>query len=110
MRPRHALLVPLLAACLLAPPAEAAFPNGFVWGTAISAFQTEMGGDPASNDTGSDWWVWAHDATNIANHKVSGELPEDGPGFWDDFRTQVRRRARRELASNALRLSIDWSR
>ena len=42
------------------------FPPGFLWGTAISGFQTEAGGVPANGDTGSDWWVWAHDPTNIA--------------------------------------------
>ena len=98
------------ATCVLAPRAYAAFPNGFLWGTAIAAFQTEMGGRPTSNDTGSDWWVWAHDAANIAAHRVSGDLPEDGPGFWDGFRAQIRRDARRGLANNALRVSIDWSR
>lgn len=110
MRPSLVRLVPLLGACLLATRADAAFPDGFLWGTAISGFQTEMGDTPASNDTGSDWWVWAHDADNITAHRVSGDLPEDGPGFYDQFRTQVRRYARRGLASNALRLSIEWSR
>ena len=110
MRPGLVFLVPLLAASLLAARAEAAFPNGFLWGTAISAFQTEMGGDPASNDTNSDWWVWAHDPDNIADNHVSGDLPEDGPGFYDDFRIQIQRQARRGLGSNALRISIDWSR
>jgi beta-glucosidase/6-phospho-beta-glucosidase/beta-galactosidase len=109
MRPSLVLL-PLLGICLLAPPARAAFPDGFLWGTAISGFQVEMGGDPAGNDTGSDWWVWAHDADNIAAHKVSGDLPEDGPAFWDDYRTHIRRYARRGLSSNALRVSIEWSR
>ena len=108
MRPR--LLVPLLGVCLLAPRADAAFPDGFLWGTAISAFQTEMGDDPAGNDTASDWWGWTHDADNIADNRVSGDLPEDGPGFYDEFRTHIRRHARRGLASNALRLSIEWSR
>ena len=106
---RPGFVVPLLALCLAAP-ARADFPPGFLWGTAISAFQTEMGDDPASNDTGSDWWVWTHDADNIAGNKVSGDLPEDAGGFWDRYRRQARRYARRGLSSNALRLSIEWSR
>jgi beta-glucosidase/6-phospho-beta-glucosidase/beta-galactosidase len=110
MRPRLALLVPLLGASLLAAPAHAAFPDGFLWGTAISAFQTEMGADPASNDMNSDWWVWAHDADNIADNHVSGDFPEDGPGLYDSYRQQIRRYARRQLGTNALRLSIEWSR
>lgn len=100
----------LLVAALLASPARAAFPDGFLWGTAISAFQTEMGGDPAHADANTDWWVWTHDPDNIAANRVSGDLPEDGPGFWDDFRLHIRRYARRGLASNAMRVSIEWSR
>ena len=110
MRPGLTLLVPLLGASLLAARADAAFPDGFLWGTAISAFQTEMGADPASNDTNSDWWVWAHDTDNIDDNHVSGDLPEDGPGLYDSYRRVFRRYARRGLASNALRLSIEWSR
>lgn len=105
-----ALLVPLLGICLFAAPARAAFPDGFLWGTATSAFQTEMGDDPASNDMGSDWWVWSHDATNIAGNKVSGDLPEDGPGLYDRYRKVFRRNAHKALGSNALRVSIEWSR
>jgi beta-glucosidase/6-phospho-beta-glucosidase/beta-galactosidase len=107
---RPGFVVPLLALCLAAP-ARADFPPGFLWGTAISGFQTEMGGDPSGNDTGSDWWVWAHDPDNIDDNKVSGDFPEaGGPRFWDDFRSQIRRQAKRGLANNALRVSIEWSR
>src|SRR6185503_10071052 len=102
---RPGLVVPLLV-CLCASVARADFPNGFLWGTAISGFQTEMGGDPAGNDTQSDWWVWAHDPDNIAGNKVSGDLPENGsPRFWDEYRTMIRRYAKRGLAGNAIRVS-----
>ena len=50
----------------------APFPDGFLWGTAISAFQSEMGVG-APNDTNTDWWVWAHDATNIVVTVTSGK-------------------------------------
>ena len=109
MRPGH--VVSLLGVCLCASVARADFPNGFLWGTAISGFQTEMGGDPAGNDTQSDWWVWAHDPDNIAGNKVSGDLPENGsPRFWDEYRTIIRRYARRGLSTDAIRVSIEWSR
>ncbi len=43
-----------LPACLLgARAATAAFPAGFLWGTAIAGFQTEMGGLAAHEDTPS---------------------------------------------------------
>jgi beta-glucosidase/6-phospho-beta-glucosidase/beta-galactosidase len=110
MRARRGVL--LLAVLLAAPRVHAqareAFPRGFLWGTAISAFQSEMGVG-APEDTGTDWWVWVHDAANIASHRVSGDLPENGPGFYDLYAGDTRL-ARRRLHSNALRLSIEWSR
>lgn len=83
------------------------FPEGFLWGTAISSFQAEMGrGEPTS---ASDWWTWVHDAVNISSGRVSGELPEDGPGFWELYPGDLRL-AKEELGNNAVRLSIDWAR
>src|SRR5205085_2129411 len=84
------------------------FPPGFLWGTAISGFQSEMG-LAAPTDQGSDWWVWAHDPSNVSNHVVSGDEPETGPDFWDRFDDDARL-AQRHLGSNAFRLSIEWSR
>ena len=103
------LLLVLALVATLACAARAAFPPGFLWGTAISGFQTEMGGKPGHNDPSSDWWVWAHDPDNISQHRVSGDLPEAGPAFYDKFRAQSRK-ARSGLRSNTLRLSIEWSR
>src|SRR5262245_6255643 len=108
---RRACVVLLLLACTAtARAAHVAqpFPPGFLWGTAIAGFQSEMGvGSP--NDTNTDWWVWAHDAANIASGRVSGDLPENGPAFYDRFETDARL-AKRRLRNNALRLSIEWSR
>lgn len=104
-------LVIALGCCLLLLPsaARADFPAGFLWGTAISGFQTEAGGTPANGNPSSDWWVWAHDATNIGNAWVSGDLPENGPGFYDRYASDIKL-ARKRLRSNAFRLGIEWSR
>lgn len=84
------------------------FPPGFLWGTAISGFQSDMGlGAP--NDTNTDWWVWVRDPQNLVQGRVSGDLPETGPGFWNRFDADARL-ARRGLRSNALRMGIEWSR
>jgi len=108
--PRTVVLV--LSVALLAAPADAAkvrrFPKRFLWGTAISAFQSEMGVG-APNDTGTDWWVWVRDPTNLASHRVSGDLPEQGPGFYRLFAGDAKL-AHNKLHNNALRLSIEWSR
>jgi len=85
------------------------FPQGFLWGTAISAFQTEMGANPASVDPNTDWFVWVHDPDNLANGIVSGDLPEDGPGFFDRYQLLIPI-VTRKLRNNSLRLSVEWSR
>ncbi len=104
----------LLAAALLIATSRpgAAFPTGFLWGTAISGFQTDMGGNPADDDQRSDWWVWVHDGDNISNGRVSGDEPEApaGPAFYDHYRVDLRRGARTGLRSNAFRLGVEWSR
>ena len=97
------------AVLLTSVSARAEFPTGFLWGTAISGFQTEAGGVPANGDASSDWWVWAHDATNITAGHVSGDLPENGPGFYDRYAGDIKL-ARKRLRSNAIRLGIEWSR
>lgn len=83
------------------------FPEGFLWGTATAAFQIEMGRGEV--DPNSDWYVWAHDEDNIRNGLVSGDLPENGPGFWELYPEDLKR-AKEELGNNAFRMSIDWSR
>ena len=83
------------------------FPKGFLWGTSTSSFQIEMGaGQPSVN---SDWWVWVHDKDNIEEGNASGIFPENGPGFWELYKEDLKK-ARDELCNNAIRLSIDWSR
>jgi beta-galactosidase len=99
-----------LLVALIAPPAGAAdeFPGGFLWGTAISGFQTEAGRGH-NLDPASDWYVWTHDPANIADDIVSGDLPEDGPGHWQRFRRDLDLVAE-DLGNNAFRFSIEWSR
>jgi beta-galactosidase len=83
------------------------FTDGFLWGTAISAFQVEMGlGEPSPH---SDWYAWVHDQDNVKAGRVSGDRPEDGPGFWELYEGDLRL-AREELGNNAIRLSLDWAR
>ncbi len=83
------------------------FPEGFLWGTAISSFQVEMGrGEPS---TYTDWYTWVYDEDNIAAGRVSGDRPEEGPGFWELYPLDLRL-AKEGLANNAIRLSIDWGR
>jgi beta-glucosidase/6-phospho-beta-glucosidase/beta-galactosidase len=84
------------------------FPNGFQWGTAISGFQSDMGVG-APNDEGTDWWVWVRDPANVAAGRVSGDVPESGPGFWALFEKDAKL-VRKKLHGNAFRMGIEWSR
>ena len=83
------------------------FPEGFLWGAATAAIQVEMG--RGEIDPNSDWFIWARDEDNIRNSLVSGDLPENGPGFWELYPKDLQL-VKEGLGNNAFRLSIDWSR
>ncbi|MBI5106685.1 MAG: glycoside hydrolase family 1 protein [Solirubrobacterales bacterium] len=105
---RPVLLV--LALLLLPAPALAAdgterFPDGFLWGTAIAGFQTEMGPHGQDADRRSDWWAWTHSG----DPRLSKDRPERGPGHWRRYRDDVRLAAR-GLGANAYRFGVEWSR
>ena len=85
---------------------KAKFPEDFVWGTAISAFQTEMGVSKEADFAGTDWYQWTHSPEIIEKHLVSGDLPEKGVGFWDLYEEDMK--MAKELGTNAIRLSIEW--
>jgi len=98
------------------PPEGLAFPKGFVFGTAIAGFQSDMGCPTLSaaicTDTRSDWYVFttAEETVSDASSFLSGEDPAKvGPGFWELYKEDIRR-ADEELHNQALRLSIEWSR
>ena len=104
-------LILLVAGLALSVPGAAAkqkFPKRFLWGTAIAGFQTEAGKGKHA-DPHSDWFEWTHDATNIADGTVSGDLPEDGPGHYRRFKGDLKLAAK-ELHNDAFRFSVEWPR
>jgi beta-galactosidase len=82
------------------------FPKNFKFGFSISGFQSEMG--VSDEDPNSDWWKWVHDKANIATGIVSGDLPENGIGYWDLYKRY--HALAKELLVNTARLGIEWSR
>jgi beta-galactosidase len=84
------------------------FPKRFQWGVATAGFQVEMGRGH-DVDRGSDWWTWARDPKNVQKGVVSGDLPENGPGFFAKYRRDVDLAAH-DLHLKAFRLGIEWSR
>jgi beta-galactosidase len=87
---------------------KARFPEDFLWGTAISAFQTEMGVSKEADFSGTDWYQWTHSPEIIGKHLLSGDLPEKGDGFWDLYEDDMKRA--KDLGTNSIRLSIEWGR
>ncbi len=84
------------------------FPKDFVWGTAISAFQTEMGSSEASKFEKTDWFEWANSEQIINERLVSGDRPQEGDGFWDLYTEDLQ--LAKSLGNNAIRMSIEWAR
>jgi len=84
------------------------FPSDFIWGTAISAFQNEMGSSKQSIYEGTDWYQWSNNKEIIEKGLVSGDKPQDGDGFWDLYKEDMK--LARALGTNAIRMSIEWGR
>jgi len=84
------------------------FPEGFLWGTSMAAFQYEMGASAEAVDDKSDWYVWLHDPKNVRSGLVSGDVPELGPGYWDLYEKD--HTWAEQLGLNAWRTNPDWSR
>ncbi|MFN4046510.1 MAG: beta-galactosidase BgaS, partial [Acidilobaceae archaeon] len=83
------------------------FPRDFLFGFSESGFQFEMG-FRGSEDPNSDWWVWVHDFENVISGVVSGDLPEDGVGYWDLYPADHGMAAK--LGMNCARIGVEWSR
>jgi beta-glucosidase len=71
------------------------FPKGFLWGTAISAYQTE------GNNFDSDWWQWEQEG----RAKEKSGLASN---YWNQWRGDHKLLS--ELGVKTFRLSLEWSR
>lgn len=81
-------------------------PKGFLFGFSTAGFQHEMG--LPGSEYESDWFRWVHDPENILAGIVSGDLPENGPGYWDLYRED--HELARGLGMNTARIGIEWAR
>jgi beta-glucosidase/6-phospho-beta-glucosidase/beta-galactosidase len=94
--------------------AKASFPSDFLWGTATSGFQVDMGCPTWTvaecDDPASDWYQWVTDQGIItsSNLFVSGEPVSAGPGMWELFESDVEQMAADGMT--AYRFSLEWSR
>lgn len=84
-------------------------------GAAIAGFQVDMGCPTVAaarcEDRASDWYQWITTSRIESNPVLfmSGDAPSKGPGFYELYQADMDL-AQKELGSNALRLSIEWSR
>jgi beta-glucosidase/6-phospho-beta-glucosidase/beta-galactosidase len=114
-----AIAITLLAACASkdeAKPVTYRFPKTFLFGAATAGYQVDMGcptlPETECADKNSDWYQFATNATVVADKfaHLSGQDPAvTGPGHWELYAEDFDR-AKHEVGSNALRMSLEWSR
>ena len=91
------------------------FPKDFLFGTALSGFQVDMGCPTVATseceDRNSDWYAFMTSPWTLNDPllHLTKEAPGAGPGFYELYRDDLKR-AKSELGSNAVRISIEWSR
>jgi beta-galactosidase len=99
---------------LCAGCASDGFPEDFLFGAAISGFQTEMGcpSIPAGDceDRRSDWYQFITSTVTVSRESnlLIGHPPSMGPGYYELWREDLDRA--KALGLNAFRFGIEWSR
>ncbi len=71
------------------------FPENFLWGAAISSYQTE------GNNFNSDWWEWEQKGKTKDKSGIACD-------YWNRWREDHQLLSK--LGVNAFRLSLEWSR
>lgn len=92
------------------------FGRDFLFGVATAGFQVEMGcpglAEEVCADRGSDWYAYVTDAA-VRERGVTkiygGDPVRTGPGHWELYAADYDLAAE-ELANNAFRMSLEWSR
>ena len=96
-------------------PEALTFPEGFIFGTAVSGFQVDMGcptlPPEVCVDANSDWYEFVTSSETINGNStyLTGHDPSLGPGHWELFEEDFDRVAN-ELSNNGFRFSLEWSR
>src|ERR1700743_705747 len=79
------------------PPAKRALPKDFLWGTAISAYQSE------GNNTNTDSWLLENLKPTVFSER-SGDACDSYHRYAEDFQLAA------SLGFNCYRLGIEWAR
>ncbi|MCS7145600.1 MAG: beta-galactosidase BgaS [Nitrososphaerota archaeon] len=78
----------------------------FRFGFSTVGVQHEMG--TPDSEFSSDWVAWLHDPENIVAGIVSGDRPEDGPGYWGLYKEDHERA--RSIGMDAAWITVEWAR
>jgi beta-galactosidase len=114
-RPKRYVLVPCLLLAAACKGDDRPFPPNFQFGTAVAGFQVEMGCPSVAaaecEDRNADWYAYitTPELLNDPTLYLTGDPPSVGPGFYELYPQDIARAAD-ELGTNALRISIEWSR
>ncbi len=86
--------------------ARLSFGHDFKFGFSTVGVQHEMGLPGSEFD--SDWSRWLRDPENVAGGVVSGDLPEQGPGYWHLYeRDHINARS---IGMDAAWITVEWAR
>src|SRR5579885_2017347 len=80
-----------------------AYPEGFVWGAALSAHQTEGKTGGAEN---GDWWVFEHSLVNGRSPISGGDTTEVEVDHWNRYAEDFE--LARGIGLNSVRISLAW--
>ncbi len=86
--------------------ARLSFGDGFKFGFSTVGVQHEMG--VSGSEFESDWSIWLRDAENILGGVVSGDQPEQGPGYWGLY--QLDHSNARSIGMDAAWITVEWAR
>lgn len=84
-------------------PVDVRFPEGFLWGTASSAYQVEGAAAADGGTAASNWSDW-----EAADRIRGGQRSGRGAGFREMYEEDLDRAV--GLGSNAIRIGIEWAR
>lgn len=95
--------VALLAASGVAHADDRGYPQGFVWGAALSAHQTEGATGGAEN---GDWWQFEHSLVNGRSPIADGDTTQVAVDHWHRYAEDFE--LARGIGLNSVRISLAW--
>src|SRR4051812_23053792 len=96
-------MIHLLAFLLSLSQAHAAYPDGFVWGAALSAHQAEGKSGGAEN---GDWYQFEHSSVDGRSPIAGGDTADIAVDHWNRYAEDFRLAS--EIGLKSVRISLAW--